>query len=139
VTALVPDVRSLSDIVWALLDGIAGVNAFDGEVTDPPLDTDGRVHAYAVYYPDPAHARSNRAGGTPNTLDWGCQVTCVGGDRTRALWCVDKVRAALTGRRVTIDGRRGVLAEVGNPGPIRRDTDVSPVRFYVPLEFHTSI
>ena len=138
-TTTVPDVLTLSEVVWQLLDGIANVNAFDGEVTNPPLDPDGRVHAYAVYYPNPGHAHSLRAGRTAHTLNWGCQVTCVGGDRTRALWCIQKVRTALTGARLVIDGRRSILTEIGNPGPLRRDDDVSPPRLYLPLEFRTSI
>lgn len=132
------DVQSAADAVWTLLSGIANVNAFDGDFVDedgnrvrPPADDDGRVHAYAVYYPSPGRSHSRRHGAARSNLDWSFQVTCAGGDRTRALWCVTQVRNALAGARV--GGNR--ITEGFDPGPLRRDDDVKPPRFYLPLQF----
>lgn len=129
------DVADLADPVWDRLDAIANVNAFDGEVDAPPLDGDGRVHAYAVYYPGPGWAHALLACGGTDSLDWSFQVTCAGGDRTRVLWCIQQVRGALSGSRISVGGQQLTISETGDPGPIRRDDDVSPPRFYVPLQF----
>jgi hypothetical protein len=123
--------------VWALLSAITGVNPFDSEVPKtPPLDEDGRVHAYAVLYFSPGRRHANAMDGNQSSVDGSFQVTCVGGDPDRALWCVDKVLTALVGAAVTIDGvvRRVRLREE-DPGTVRRDDDVTPVRHYVPLRF----
>lgn len=139
-SSLVPAVRPIADQVWASLQTLTNVSLFDGEVSQPPLDADGRVHAYAVYYPAAGRGYSNRAGATLQGLNWGCQITCVGGDRTRALWCVDQVRSVLDGVRVTSGGRRARLNEVTpEETPVRRDEGVSPVRFYLPLLYSTSL
>lgn len=140
------DVSALADPVWALLDGLSGVNAFDGEFVDatgqpvdmsmtPYADDDGRVHAYAVYFPSSGWAHALLACGGTDSLDWSFQITCAGGDRTRALWCVSKVRGVLSGARVTVGGQGLLIREIGDPGPIRRDDKVSPTRFYLPLLF----
>jgi len=125
---------ALSDEVWAILDAVTDVNAFDGQVDNPPLDPDGAVHVYAVFYPHPGNAYSRLLDTGPESFGWGFQVTCVGGDRVRALWCVGKVRTALTGVRVG----GVVVREVGDPGPLRRDDKVSPVRFFCLLDFTTT-
>lgn len=132
----------LADPVWAMIDAVAGVNTYDAEIVDengnkiePPVDNDGRVHAYAVYYPSPGWAHALLACGGVDSLDWTFQVTCVGGDRVRALWCIGKIRAALSGKTVPIGGQQLLIHETGNPGSIRRDDDVSPSRFYAPLQF----
>lgn len=141
-TADAAPVAELADPVWELIDAITNVNTYDGEIVDangaptqPPVDQDGRVHAYAVYYPGPGWAHALLACGGTDSLDWSFQVTCVGADRKRTLWCVDKVRAALSGKRVTVAGQGLLITEVGNPGPIPRNDKVTPPRFFVPLIF----
>jgi hypothetical protein len=132
---------ALADLVWALLTGIPAVNHFDGEVApEPPVDADDRVHAYTVYYPSPGRSWPRMLDAAPDSLAWSFQVTCAGGDRTRTLWCVGKVRAQLTGARLTLpDGTSVLITEATDPGPIRRDDDVKPPRFYVPLLFNVTI
>lgn len=122
--------------IWDRLDAIANVNTYDAEVPKtPPLDEDGRVHAYAVLYMGPGGWRGTTLGDRPRQLAGSGQVTCVGGDPQRALWCVGRIRAALPGL-VTVGGREYRLRlREGDPGPVRRDDDVTPVRHYVPLEF----
>lgn len=122
--------------VWARLDGIGGINAYDGEVpTTPPKDPDGRVHAYVVLWMGAGAWRGTTLGDKPGQLCGTGQVTCVGGDVQRALWCVGKVREGLPGL-VTIDGRQyRIRLRQDDPGPVRVDLDVTPNRFYLPLEF----
>lgn len=135
-------VDQVADPVWTLISAIPEVNTYDGEFVDAagkpvtaPADPDGRVHAYAVYYPSPGFAHALLACGGTDSLDFSFQITCAGGDRTRALWCVQQVRNALTGATVTVGGQALQIREDGNPGPLRRDDSVSPSRFYVPLIF----
>lgn len=138
------DAQKLADIVWDLLDGIAQVNAYDGEFVDangqpvdPPKDDDGRVHAYAVFYPSPGWAHSILLCADLDSLDWSFQVTCTGGDRARALRCIQRVRDALSDTWITDpdSGQELQINEAGNPGSLRRDDNVSPARFYLPLQF----
>lgn len=139
-------VEQLADPVWTLLDALGHVNTFDGDFVDatgapvdmtktPYADDDGRVHAYAVYYPGPGWAHALLSCGGVDSLDWTFQVTCAGGDRARALWCVSQVRGALTGATVSVGGQELQIREVGNPGQGRRDDGVQPSRYYLPLIF----
>jgi hypothetical protein len=136
------DVSALADPVWALIDAVTGVNTYDGEFVDadgntikPPADADGRVHAYAVYYPGAGWAHALLACGGTDSLDWTFQVTCAAGTRVQFLWCVDKIRAALSGATITVGDQALTIRETDDTGPMRRDNDVSPARFYVPLLF----
>lgn len=134
--------RTLADDVWALLQAVPNINHFRGRVVIPTRDPakpatlaywddDRAVHAYTVLYASAGQALTNRLGSGASGLAWTFQVTCVGGDDIRALWCVDTVRAAFTGRRL----RNGRLRELGDPGPVRRDDDETPPRYYLPLTF----
>lgn len=140
-------VRTLGDQVWAALGGGAGetfttgsVNLFRGKVTNPPLDPDGTVHAYAVLYESPGRRSGSRLGSTRDRLDAGFQVTCVGGDTTRCLWCIDKITTTLTGLAITVPGRtqpRRIVEDASNASRyVIADEDVSPARFFVPLLFN---
>lgn len=132
-----PSASDGHDAVWLVLDGTAGVNTYDGEVPkSPPTDEDGRVSSYAVLYYSPGRRYASSMEGRQVSIDGTFQVTCVGGDPTRALWAVDRVIDTLTAAVVTIDGvqRRIRLDEI-DPGTVRRDDDVTPPRHYVPLRF----
>lgn len=133
--------RAVHEPVWALLDGIFGVNTYDAEVpNNPPLDPDGRVHAYAVLYMAPGRPTALTLDATQGSLFAGFQVTCVGGDPTRALWCLDKVRGALVGAFITVDGREHqITASEFDPGTVRRDDDVTPPRHYIPDRYDVFI
>lgn len=139
------EVADLADPIWALIDAVPHVNTFDGDFVDAggrpvkaPADADGRVHAYAVYYPSPGWAHALLNGGENDSLDWSFQVTCAAGDRTRALWCVQQVRNAVSGMRVQVRGQGLLIWETSNPGPVRRDDAISPGRFFIPLTFQVN-
>lgn len=125
------------DAVWTLLDAIAGVNTYDAEVPkQPPADPDGRVASYAVLYYSPGRRYASAADGKQTSIDGTFQVTCVGGDPTRALWCIDEVYAALAGAVVDIAGTpRRIRVEEFDPGTLRRDDNLEPPRHYAPLRF----
>lgn len=130
---------TLHDVIWARLDALAalaGIDAYDAEVpATPPLDPDGRVRAYAVLYTSPGNLSASALDGGQRCLLGSVQVTCVGGDPSRALGVVDTVRAGLPGS-VTVDGLvRVIRAREEDPGTIRTDPNVWPPRHYVPLEF----
>lgn len=134
-TSAPPRALAFADTILALLNAVEHLNVYDNDVADtPPADPDGKTHPYAVLWSGPGTAQSTRLCGDPNQLAWGFQVTCAGGDRTRCLWAVDKVRAALTGVRVP-DGRGWRLTEVVDEARVLPDRDVTPPRFYVPLVY----
>ena len=145
------DAAPLADATWALLSAIAGVNAFDGQVAIPAYDPNNPatavywdrdtnsgvvdVHAYCVFYPGAGLAHGITLDQAPDLLDWTFQVTCVGGDRVRALWCIGKVRAALTGTWLSVAGRQLEIREVADTGSLKRDDDETPPRFWLPLMY----
>lgn len=131
----VPSAGTTADQVHELLEAIDGVEVFRGRVDGPGMGEDGTVVAYAVAYYGAGQPRATRLGGRARNLAWSFQVTCAGGDDVKALWCVDEVRAALTGARITNDTRSGILRELGDAGPVRPDRDFTPWRYYLPLDF----
>lgn len=139
---------TLTHAVDTRLTGITYLSAvYPGEVPDKPTiaggndpDPDGRVAPYAVVYPSPG-ARSTDArdaADTDRSLDWLVQVTVAAGYRDDLLAALDDVTAALDGWAPVIDGIscNALRAPAGyDPGPVRRDDDVDPPRFYVPLQY----
>lgn len=133
----------IHDVALIKLKAITNLNVYDGEIINalgepgsPPSDADGRVHAYAILYTAPGNLYRSSLNSAQTSLEGSFQVTCAGGDQTRALWCVGKVRGALLGAAVTVDGvTRYIRGREEDPGPMRRDDDKKPPRHYLPLEF----
>lgn len=131
-----PAARPLADQVHELLEATANLTVFRGEAGEPVMGEDGTVNAYVVGYYGAGAPHVRRLGGRPRNLAWSFQLTCVGGDDTKALWCVDEIRTALIGKRLDVEGRvTGLLREVGDTGPVRKDRGIVPHRFYLPLDF----
>lgn len=127
---------TLHDVIWARLQAVTGIDVYDAEVpATPPLDPDGRVRAYAVLHASPGNLMASGLDGGQNCLLGSVQVTCVGGDPSRALGCIDAVRSGLPGV-VTVDGlTRVIRAREEDLGPVRTDPVQFPPRHYAPLEF----
>jgi hypothetical protein len=121
-----PLVRTVGDATLALLQAITGLNVFDSELpADPPKDPDGRVHPYAVFFAGGGRGFGDRLNDVPTDVKWSCRILCVGGDRKRAQWAVDQVRAKLTGARPTGGSR---LKELLDEIDLRPELDVIPPR-----------
>lgn len=121
-----PTVTPVADATYALLQDIEHLGTYRTELpSDPPLDPDGRVHPYAVFFPGGGNAFGDRLNDAPTDVKWDFRVLFVGGDDTRALWALDKIRAALTGKRPTGGAR---LKEVLDDVTIRTETNVVPSR-----------
>ncbi len=136
----VAEVRPHHAAVLAVLKAIAPgplpaafLGVHDGEVTTPPHDANQRVHPYVVLYPGPGTPVAAALCRDYDDLWWDFQVTCVGGTPTGALWARDKVTAALTNAGLAVAGRFVIVRPDGHdPGPMRRDDDLTPPRFWVP-------
>jgi hypothetical protein len=131
-----PTSSTLHDVIWERMEAIADIDVYDAEMpATPPMDPDGRVRAYAVLYTSPGNLMASALDGGQRCLLGSVQVTCVGGDPSRALGCVDAVRTGLIGS-VTVDGlTRVIRAREEDAGPLRVDPNVWPPRHYAPLEF----
>jgi hypothetical protein len=121
-----------------------GVSVYLGEVVGAvPLLTDGsgRVAPYLVQYPSPGMPRPDHMAGMFFNLDWSTQITCVAGYLSDCIHLAGRVHKLLAGWPVALSaGNTGRLAPPTgfDPGPIRRDDDVNPPRFYVPLQYQLS-
>lgn len=127
---------TLHDVALEQLESVVGVDVYDAEVPATPRQlSDGRVAAYAVLYASPGNLYASALDGGQGALLGSFQVTCVGGDVSRALACVDAVRTAMVGP-VDVDGvTRVIRAREFDPGPVRPDDGAWPPRWFVPLEF----
>lgn len=125
----------------ARLRGLSTVNVYDSTVPDsPPADTDRRVFPYAVLWPIPGSvpdAARNLEHDPDGSLMWDARVTVASGDPFWTLQALDLVRARLEGWR---PAPGSVLGEVETGGvTVQQDTDTTPVRWFVPLQFRTHL
>lgn len=129
------DPLELRDAAAARLWAVPNLDVHVGEVKAARLDPDGRAHPYAVLWASPGTRHADSLAGRVDRGVWSVQVTCAGGDDTRALWAVSRVLTALSG--VRLFPGMGLLNpdDTYQPGTVREDTDVTPSRWYVPLLF----
>lgn len=131
-------------------DRLAGgwLLVYFGEVPDrvPTLerngvkDPSGRVRSYAVVYPGAGTPDTDTdLGDSADDLDWGVQITVAAGFLDDVLDAADYVHARLHRWRPTgLTGAHtdGLTPPPGfDPGPVRRDRDVTPPRFWLPLQY----
>lgn len=112
--------------VYDLLNAIPSLGVYETKVEDPPKDDDGRVHPYCVYYPGRGKAFGDRLNqDTPTVATWTARILFVGGDPTRAMWAVGKIRTQLTGRLLSNGSR---LKETLDDITTHTETNVVPSR-----------
>lgn len=102
------------------------------------LDPDKRVHATAVLYTGPGWVSDRDVALDDHrrltVATW--QITCVGGDRRRALLAATKTRAAITNTRIP-GGTRA--RETLDSLTVLEDTSATPSRWYVPIRYTADI
>src|SRR5690554_786391 len=125
----------------ARLEGLTTVNVYDSTVPDsPPADSAGRVYPYVVVWPVPGNtpeATRNIEADAAGGFTWDARVTVASGDPTWTLQALQLVRGRLEGWRATPGS---ILTEVDTGGiTVQEDTDATPSRWFVPLQFRTHI
>lgn len=136
--------RLLANAVHDRLATVSNVTLYRGEVTGTVAtipDSGGRVKPYLVEYFSPGTPSADQdLGDEHEDLDWLIQVTCVAGYDVDLFALIDRVDDALYRWAPVIAGVQcsGLKPPLGfDPGPIRRDPDVTPNRLYVPLQYRT--
>jgi hypothetical protein len=95
----------------------------------------GQVPPYAVIYPDPGMPEGT-LGDRHRDLLLEFQVTCVGTGQAQAQDVADRVRAVLLTWTPAVAGRTvQPLWQVVSGERVRRDDDVNPPLYYLPLIF----
>lgn len=134
-------VRLARDAVLMKLRSLTpALEVYDGDVPSTPPADGGGVLPYAVLWVSPGRPIDGFLG-VEQSRDWTFQVTCAGGNATRALGAVDRVIGALHGQRLLLAPPRlsGRVHLDADPGPMRLDRDVTPPRAYVPLLFRVHL
>lgn len=141
-----PRQQLVSDAVQARLGGLgASVDVFRGEVDTSPtvVPENGRVQSYIVLYPfGRAAGPDGDLGDQATDLTYTCQIQCVAGFETDCEYLVDQVDGLMNRWTPAVAGLvfGRFKPPVGyDPGPVRRDDTVKPVRFWVPLQYRITV
>ena len=143
-------VENIDDVILAILaggtlnsgdPGPLGVTIFDGEQKPFLTDDDGKSVVtynlpYAVYNSNVGLPFNRRLAGRETRNSTFCAIQFVGGTRWQAKWAGVKIREALSGRRLAVDGTpTGLISVEGSPRIWRSDdaitTDGAPVYYGV--------
>lgn len=123
---VLPHITGVRDLLDAQLPAAISVGIASGIGLNPP---------YVVLYSDPGTPEGT-LGDRYRDLLVEFQVTCVGSGPEQALDVAGKVRAVLLTQQPAISGRTvQPLWQEPSGEPVRRDDDVSPPLFYLPLIF----
>lgn len=102
-------------------------------------DPSGRVAPYVWLQASPGRPLGDDDLGESTTdLDWWFQTTCAAGFEADVVHLVDRVRGLLYRWQPTADGYEFGMCKPPagyDPGVVRADTTVKPVRFYLPLQW----
>lgn len=139
--------KTLGDLAEARLKTLSGVTVYRGEVPgEPPViqsggrpDASGRVAPYVVLWPGAGRPSAEQdAADSRADLEWPFQLTCVAGYSADCERLVDRVDALIYRWAPTLAGFGfgSCKPPLGfDPGPIRKDEQVKPPRFYLPLQY----
>lgn len=138
----------LADAVLAQLrlelDPSKPLDVFDSEPT-PIANSDGLARPFAVLYAGPGTLGSVTLCDSQDVLTWRFQVTAGGGDPQRARRAAARVRARLSGVELMVgsdlDRVRLRLVEDPDydPGPVRKDPDGKPPRWFIPMQYRPQV
>lgn len=124
-----------------------GIDVWENHVGDARVDPDGTVHAYLHLQTGPGGYDWTRVVAAASMTRWRPIITVAAGTPVKTRWALDKVRPLLDGLVLTaLDGapltaplREGSIPfEDYDPGPTRVDTDPSPPRWFVPIQYATT-
>lgn len=135
--------KALLDAVMARLESeVVGVAVYRGMVDGAAatvVGSNGRVRRYVTLWPSPGTpGTENDLGDSIVDVDWLIQVTCVAAEVDDTLQTAGDVHQVLFRWAPVITGvvTGGFRVPPGyDPGPIRVDTDMTPARYYLPLQF----
>lgn len=139
-----PRQQLVTDAVIARL-ATTGFIVYRAEVatTVPVQPATGRIAPYLVAYPfGKAGGPDPDLGDSTNDLTYTVQVTCVAGFSADTEYVVDQVNGILNRWTPTVTGMVcGTLRPPPgyDPGPVRPDYTVTPPRFWVPLQYRTTV
>lgn len=124
----------LHQALAARLKTLSSITVYeDGDVPSrPPADAQGRVFPYAVLWPASGAPAGESSVAGQGGLDWHTQVTVAAGDLDWLLQASQAVRQALVGH-VLVAGVGPLVDETPATLFARRDPDVSPIRWFVPV------
>lgn len=124
-----------------------GIDLWENHVGAVRLDPDGTAHAYLFLQTSPGGRTHTRAVAQAVLTRWRPLLTFAGGTPTKTQWGIDRARPHLDGLILTsADGREltaplhegYTMRDDYDPGPLRVDTDPSPPRWYVPIQYATT-
>lgn len=134
-----PSPADLHTALLARLRTVPHLTVFDGYVPDaPPADATGRVYPYAVIWPGPGGDPTDADLITGGALTWFTRVTVAAGDLNWCMQAITPVRAALRDRRLHPQASP-LRDETPASRVAMRVTDVTPVRWFFPLQFRCQI
>lgn len=115
---------SASEAVLALLEAVPNLNVHDGVVE---VDETAKVVIvalpYVVFSSGMGEDADERLGGRPGLRVVPFSVFYAGGSPEQARWAGARARAALSRKRVTVDGRESGLIVLRESSDMRRDDD----------------
>ena len=129
-----------------------GIDVWENHVGDVRIDLDGpngtpgTAHAYLFLQTGSGGRQQSRAVAQTTITRWRPLLTFAGGTPVKVRWGIDRTRPILDGLTLTtLDGRELTAPlhegfarrEDYDPGPIRVDTDPSPPRWFVPIQYAT--
>lgn len=89
---------------------------------------------YVVLYSDPGRSLRESLADARTDFQHGFQVTCVAPTAEKCRWAGQRVRMALHGPLTVVGRTAWRPEELGGP-PIRRDDDVSPPLYFLPIQY----
>lgn len=145
--------KTLGDLFETQLGTVAGVTVFRGEVpAKPPLiqtagqdDPSGRIAPYVAFFPSAGRAGIDDEFDLANVhedLVWTVQLLCAAGYAADLDALIDRVWAAIFRWTPVSDGLAFGAMEPPpgyDPGPMRRNDNVTPPRFWTPMQFQLPV